>query len=370
MPGRKRLLFDLRSDARHLLGQLKEEFELIPIAPKAAIGNPPPAANDRVMVADRKLEIPFAHFFSDHWPAVAGMIAHVEAVKPDAIVLWNTVLPAQAAAALTARKLHIPCVEINHWRISTRLVSHFEDQPAASHIVCAQEYDDFATERGTRCERLVFGQPHYDTYGPYDQAEVRRRLGLPADAKIVVKTSTWTHHLSMWSDAEYRQVHEGSMVGALSVLQEDHDDVVVVWTFRGKQRQGALPRIGHQLVRSGLAEDRLFLTDDESLDDLIRAADLVLCQKSGAAVDALMLETPSVVVDFKPNLDCWAWEEHGMTPARETGEIVPAVEDLLYDTNTRTLALDQMRDQRVYYGGTGDAGARTVQWLKEKLCAS
>lgn len=374
MKGKPKIIFDLRADARTVLEQLREPFDMVPLESRDSLApNPPMYAPHEVRIGDQAFRVPFGNVVDVHYKAVCGAIAYVDAIQPDAMLLWNTCLPVHAALALAGRKAGIPVLELNHWRVSTRLVAHFEDQPLASHIVCAQEYDDFATERGTTCERLVFGQPSYDDWVPpkrTQRMERRVQLGLPEDARIIVMGKTWTHHLSMWSDAEYAYAAEGAIVGALGSLQADNKDIICVWSFRGNNTPEALRKVSHHCVRAGMAEDRLFLTDDTDVKDLATIADLVVTPKSGFAVDALMMETPSVMVDFRPNFDGWATEERGLSHATDPDEIQGAIMGILHDDDIRGLTLEQQRENRAYFGGTGDATARLIAWLKENTCAS
>lgn len=357
---RPAILFDLRADCRPLRDELRQSFDLIPLAPLTPLSQAPVWTT-----ADPIGDPPIQKILDELWPQVAGAVAYVQALdpKPVACILWNTCNPLQAATALACRKVGIPTYEINHSRIATRLVGHFECGSLADHVVCSEHFDEFLRSYG--CEQgLVLGQPGYDTWKPRDKAEVREELGLPPEGLLILKTSTWLHCYSEWIAGDYYDAHEIAINSALAQLQQEYG-AQILWTTRGPYPKEQKEKLGSSLIaKYGLEPGSVLITDDTPIRDLVDAADLVLSQKSGVAIDAVMSRRPALQIDFRPPADDWAYPDRGVLIAHNLDEVLPLSRQLL---NGWPEHAKQQVDNTRYWGGTGDAGHRLVERILETL---
>ncbi len=348
-----RLLIDMRADCRHVLDGLKEDFDIIALAPTTAIGDPPVWRG--ADPTDRTQEA-----LNAHWPSVAGAVAFVQTLdpKPVAAIFWQTVLPLAAAAALACRERGIPTYEINHSRIATYQPGHFECGSLADHVVCSDHFADFLKTNG--CYRsLRLGQPAYDCWPPRAKEDVRAQLNVPPGGFYVLKCSTWIHGYSEWSCHEYFEAHEMAIVKALVRLQQKMG-ITVLWSTRGKVPDWYREKLGNNLMQHGFDPGGLLITDDEPIKDLVDASDLVISQKSGVAVDAVMSKRRSVMADFRPLADEYVWPNKGVTMARSPDQLLAYCEGMLGGEYDAALEKEWADDARTYWGGTGDAGDQLI----------
>lgn len=357
---RPTVLIDLRADCRPLLNELTQSFDIIPLAPLAPLSSAP-VWTDTDPIGDPPLQ----QILDGLWPQVGGAVAYVQALepKPTACILWNTCNPLQAATAIACRDRGIPTYEINHSRIATRLVGHFECGSQANHVVSSRHFVDFLASNG--CDQgLALGQPGYDLWQPRDKSEVREALGLPSEGTLILKTSTWLHCYSEWIAGDYYDAHEVALNTALGQLQKKYG-AQILWTTRGLYPDEQKQKLCDGLVdRYGIEPGSVLVTDDTPIRDLVDAADLVLSQKSGVAIDAVMSQRPALQVDFRPPADDWAYLDRGVLIAHNLDEVMPLASSLLEGNPEFN---QQQIDNRRYWGGAGDAGHLLVERILETL---
>ena len=356
---RPRILFDLRADCRALYHQLEIDYAMVPFSPKATLAADPPVLdNCKWRYAGRSYTLDETSMVEAHWPAVTAAVAFVQSLDPAPVcaIFWNTVLPAHAAAALACRERGIPVFEVNHNRLETPLVGHFEIHSAADYLVGGQGAADNRVALGGNAINLTLGQPGYDTWEPRDRELVRMDLGLPIDRKYILKTATWTHGYSVWSDPGLHAQGEQIILAVLAELQS-REDYSLLWTTRGKIDQGEVAR---HLVAAGFDPKQLFITDDTPIRDLVDAADVVFSHRSGVAIDGIMSERPALMFDVRPMLQDDG--EYGIWTVKEPDTAAQILEEMLHNPNPFTACQKAYRE---YWGGTGDSGERLVEFIGE-----
>jgi len=354
-----RILFDLRADCRALYHQLEDRYEMVAFSPKATLAcDSPVLDNFKWRYSGRTYSLDEEAMVDRHWAAVTAAVAFVQSLDPapKAAVFWNTVLPCHAAAALACRARNIPVFEVNHNRLETPLVGHFEIHSAADYLVGGTGAADNRRRLGGNAINLDIGQPGYDTWEPRDRELVRMDLGLPMDRKYILKTSTWTHGYSVWSDPGLHAQGEHIILGILAELQS-REDYSLLWTTRGKVDQEEAAR---HLVSAGFDPNQLFITDDTPIRDLVDAADVVFSHRSGVAIDGIMSERPALMFDVRPMLQDDG--ELGIWTAKEPDTAAQMLEEMLHRPEPFT---DRQKEFRTYWGGTGDAGKRLVEFIGE-----
>lgn len=312
----------------------------------------------------RGLEGPAKEVIKDEWDAVRGAIdaidEFVEKYHPVAALLWNSVQPAYAAAALTFRRNGVPVIEVCHWRISTTLLGHFENDPLADYLICSKEIAEFHEGQNAKTSCRPFGQIGFATWTHRKKEEARRYLQLPTNGKWILATSSWTHSLSNWSDPAYDIEHNAAIFDALSRLQEA-EHLNILWSTRGRD-----PKITGNFL-SSLGLKNLHVTSDNHIKDLIDAADVVVSQKSGALVDAVVQGRPVLMVDFKPNSDFYRFKNKGILRAQSHNEVETELATLLSSPRVVSNQLKQQKKWREWFGATGTVAKDTADFI-EKIC--
>lgn len=355
----RRILFDLRADCRALYHQLELEYEMVPLAPKATLYADVPLLDTVAWRhGGQTYTLDEGEMVARHWPAVSAAVAFVQALDPApvAAVFWNTVLPGHAAAALACHARGIPVFEINHNRLETPLVGHFEIHAAADYLVGGIGAADNRRQLNGNAINLDFGQPGYDNWLPRDRATIREDLGLPLDRKYILKTATWTHNYSVWSNPGLHAQGENIILAVLAELQT-REDYSLIWTTRGKVDQEL---VGEHLVAAGFDHERVFITDDTPIQDLVDAADVVFSHRSGVAIDGLMSERPALMFDVRPMLQDDG--ERGIWTAKEPDTASQILQEMLLNPDP---FIKQQKIYRKYWGGVYNAGEKLVDFIGE-----
>lgn len=360
-----RILFDLRSDCRQLYHKLDDlGHEMVPFDPR------PPLQEEAVTEVrpvynfnGRRIEVDMGPPLGPHRTAIRSAELFLDALspKPDACILWNTALPIHAGLALACRTRSIPVYEINHNRLETPLVGHFETHSLADYLVCSQHAAKHRRAASCSAYLLEFGQPAYDDWEPVDAEVARKAGGLDVEGPVILKTSTWVHPYSFWSESRFHTAHEAAMLSVLPVLfQKRPFDLLV--TARGRLQPAQREALAQMWVQAGLPADRIFVTDDTPIKDCVDMADLVVSQRSGVAVDAVMSHRPAIMADFRPQFALRA--EPPITKATNQQGLFDLADELLGQPARKPEWYEQFR---AYWGGTNTAAEDLVWHLQEKV---
>jgi hypothetical protein len=351
------LLVGLRLDCSSLSTELAMRFQLIPFPPSA-----PETLQHFHAPSTVVMGVDVAQFVHNNWNSVTAAIAATHTLidqhKPVGCVLWNTVQPQMAAVALTCRKRKVPVFEINHWAISTYLVGHFEDSPLADAVYCSKEYANFV---GVDVPVRMFGRPQYDKWETEERHIARQKIGIPVEGPYVLVTTTWSHYLTEWSGSEWNVLHQEEVITLLSALQRRVPGLKVIYTSRFPNTAQS---ISARLGEAGLVAH---VTDDTHIMDLINAADVVVCQKSGVIADSLCLGRPVICVDYRPQVDYPQWKRFGARLARNKRQIARQIVMFL----TKPRAVERLEsltgDARDWFGWQPGC-SKTIAEDIEKLC--
>ncbi len=302
------------------------------------------------------------------WSQVAGTLDGLEYVD-DLVgcVVWNSIQPTTRALCLAVQKRGLPAFEIDHGAFSTYLHGHFECDPAADHIFCSPEHNEFLYNYGYTGTTYLTGRPAYDHWKPLDRIETRKRLKLPPFQPMVLRTTTWTHPMSRWSDAQMVTTgpEEAFLRSYLAV--QNVFPMTLVYSVRPN-----LPlnpqEISLDMERIGI-ETGFVTKEDPPLYDLLQAADVVVSPKGSAAVEAVLLDKPAIVVDPRPQLDSWAWEERGILACRDMDELPHMILRCLSDEATQDKLAKERPAAKDWFNGPGRA-AESIAKEITKLCSS
>lgn len=372
-PSKPCLLIALRMDCARLMLELEKHFTLV-----AFPGTAKPPIQDYHIPSTTIQGIDIAQFLADNYNGVAAAVATtnrlIDEHKPVGCVLWNTAQPHRRATARACQTRGVPVFEINHWAISTYLIGHFECQPAADFIYGSPEFANFLSHHRFKTvlkpigrgldEKpwiLQFGRPQYDTWTVTDRLAARRELGLPPEGPVVLVTSTWTHHLTAWSDSEWSFHHQADIMQTLKMVQDQLPQLKVIWTTRFA---GTAATWAGRLSSAGLEAQ---VTDDEPLSKLIAAADFVVTQKSGVIADALVLGRPVICVDYRPQSDSFMWRPYGALHANSFKKLVRYVLMLLKKPRAREIVESGREAARKWFGYVeGGCSAAIAKDIKQR----
>ncbi len=222
-----------------------------------------------------------------------GIVDQILDSRPEAVILWNTVLPEQAAAAIAARSLGIPVYEIQHSRLGTPLVGHFERGSLATKMVCSPHMAEVMTEVDSP---WTIGCPVYDNIFP----RVPKETG--DDRKKILVTGTYGNDYHAFTGPEIVRTIQEAVLSAMSqcsryFVEQGQEPPVFIWSVL---RNSADAEMLDMFRRFGVDPECVLLPDTEDIFALLEAADAVLCPRSGVAVDGLAKGHRPVVVDTRP----------------------------------------------------------------------
>lgn len=355
------LVAHLRADNESLIPHLKPHFNLR--SGPAVIEDTPPIPREE---PDSRFSYP--EIFEHGWSSIAHIIdAMYNVERLSGVLVWNSVQPGPRAMCRVAQARGRPAFEIDHGCLATYLHGHFEADFAADHVFCSPEHKRFLDAYGYQGTAHVTGRPIYDGWEPMSQTEARARLGISIDGPMVLHTTTWTHAMSAWSDPEYQARAEVKIVEAMQIVQ-----AVAPCAFMTSLRPMSPmspETLGKNLEGCGLQD--VLVCKEEPYYLQLCAADLVVAPKSSAAAEAVIADRPAMILDFRPQLDSYLWEDKGILPAREPEAKVIAEQIIacMKDEGLRRRMAEQRVAGRAWFNGPGDA-ARAITQKMVEICYS
>jgi len=305
------------------------------------------------------------HTISSNWPFLTQFIDALH-LQEDlvGVVGWNSSQIHLRALCLAAKEIGIPSFEIDHGCMATYLHGHFEADPVADHIFCSPEHAEFLRAYGYNGEVHETGRPLYDTWEDMSTTEARARIGLSIDGPVVLHTTTWCHEYSAWSDEDYVSRSEGALVAAMQIVQSV-EPCAYIHSLRGGS-PSTEEMVGHFLEEAGIAD--AIVTKDHNLQQLIPCADVVVAPKGSAAAEAVIAGKPAIILDFRPQLDDWAWKKKGIIASRKEDPKLIAEDILkcLVDPSTIENLEAERRDGRLWFNGPGNAAEKIAEIMVEK----
>jgi surface carbohydrate biosynthesis protein (TIGR04326 family) len=245
--------------------------------------------------------------------------------RVQAVVLSEEMYRPSMPLLAAASNLGIPTVGVQH---GTLMPAHLIYTLPSGHVRHAPAPDYFAAYGSYARETLsvhgafpadrvwITGAARLDPLvnRPLDPAAARAALGLPADKKIVVlATQTFA-----WFTAAIR---------AVLTAMRDHPDAVLCVKKHPSTRAMPLQAIAALGAEIGAPDVRGFTGD---IDLLLSASDVWISASSTTILEATLMGTPSICVNFSGEPDGYPYVEDGASlPGRSVDELAASLSHLL-----------------------------------------
>lgn len=293
--------------------------------------------------------------------------AALEHFRPDAVCLYAESSGWGRAALVACRQAGVPTVAVQHGIVYPKYFSYRHEpdehacpRPDRTAVFGAAARRLLTTLGGYAPESLVLtGSPRFDDLlgaaRAWDRDETRRRLGVAPHERLVVVASRFR---------AIRDTHAsiGSAFAGLVRAVEGMPDVRAV--VKPHPAEGGE---GYAAVLDSAGARRFTLVDPrEDLMHLLHAADVLVTVESLAAVEALVLGRPVVVLNMPTHLAdlVAAGAALGVAEGADPGETLAAV----LSPGTVRERLDRARDAylgELAMGVDGGATARIVALVRE-----
>jgi len=357
---RKTLIVGLRGDNLNIVAPLQEHFDMVPTG--TAVQQYPPFPSKIGSHSFRYPEI-----LASYWENAIQYIDTVMEWGDDlaGVLVWNSVQWPYRALCLAARARGLPAFEIDHGCLATYMHGHFETMPAADHIFCSPEHAAFLRAYGYEGNLYETGRPQYDTWKDTPQFSARAALKIPFEGPLVLKTTTWTHNLSAWSDPAYEARAEGAIVAAMRIVQLVQPTAFMLSLRTDSEEQQKMR--GDLLAQNGIHDVIVARADEANLEQLLPCADVVLCPKGSAAAEAVIAGRPAIIVDFRPQLDEWAWRGKGIIACRtdDPAKIAEQILACMHDSETITRLEAERMEGKLWFNGRGNASQEIARIMRE-----
>lgn len=291
----------------------------------------------------------------------------LDALAPGVVVTYAEAGGWGRALVLEARRRHIPAIGLQHGFIYRHWLNYLHEpdemQPSAANAADrgfplpdrTLVYDRFAARHLVHAGRfpedavLVTGGPRLDAFvetarrlTAEDRERVRARIGAQAGQHVVVVAT------------KYSQMRPAfhALVEAVARMP----DVQLVVKCHPAETPGPYQRA------AGSVPNIVVAPADADLAALVAIARLVVTVNSTAAIEAMPLEVPALIVALPNNLSPFV-EAGAVEGARTLEEIGPALTALLYDEERRSrLARGRQAFMEQYaIGSDGRAASRAAE---------
>ena len=314
-----------------------------------------------------KYAAPFEH--ANRVPSIIDgfLDAHAKH-KFDAVLLWSDAPTLQRCIALAARHVGVPSFEVTHGATQTYRQGHFEVNSHVDKILSPGQHEvdfrRFYAQGDWNC--IVTGKPSLDWLGTLDKAAARSamrgKFGIPEDRPCILYAMTWRHPFSVWErDTDH---------GELAVLQA-HMNLLPVcnpyliikphYAVGSEEYAAAVTR----MCNDNRITDFGVMTGDPTFPLL--CADLVVTHKSSIMVEAILLDLPVVMFEFREYNDFAWFQNKGAELVEKREDLLPAMTRALLDNGTRRRLATERQEAKHYFNGPcdGKAGQRCVKAIEE-----
>jgi hypothetical protein len=293
------------------------------------------------------------------------MAAVLAAVRPAVVCLYAESSGWGRAALAACRAAHVPAVAVQHGIVYANYYSYVHDLDEAAcprperTAVFGEEARRLLLEMGhyPAHELVMTGSPKLDqlqeSARTWDAAATRAELGVPAGERLVVVASRFRG---------IRRTHQ-SIGSALPALLRALEALGVRTVIKPHPAEGA-EDYARVLRDTGATRARIVPAGADLLR-LLHAADALVTVESLAAVEALVLERPVVVLNAPTNLRAMVEAEVALgVPVG--AEPTDALRRALFDEATReTLRAARARYRpQIAYGADGGATARILALVR------
>lgn len=213
------------------------------------------------------------------------------------VVLGEDVTSFGKAAAQWAHARSVPSIVLSHSVFLGRAYTVHADVVADSMTLFGPRGSVSYVENGIPANRMVLtGNPAWDCYAslvpqkPQIRNEVRKQLGLPADAPLVVFATTWSAYLTTCSDPNAHASSLEAVARAVKSLRDRGIPVALIVKER-PSNDAVLGRATDILSAHGI-DDALVM--HAGLAELLIAADVAISVDSNVSVEAAIARTPAI----------------------------------------------------------------------------
>lgn len=167
-------------------------------------------------------------FLYNRLPQVATLMAVVDYISPDVVVLHNDVEPLTRIVALWAQARRIPCLHVPHavYLNAGRGVAGTDvhDLITASHLAASGEYQkEWYVERGFDPEKIrITGLLNFDKMSKVvpNKGRARHLLGIDGDGPVITYASSWRQDTNLLGCHDGVETTTRMVIAAAKALPE------------------------------------------------------------------------------------------------------------------------------------------------------
>ena len=264
----------------------------------------------------------FWFYYSVQFPRLVKYIEtgkRVQEIEKPAVVVFlaDGPVPSRTFAAV-AEKLQVPTVLISHG-IYFPIEAYI---PKCKHVaVWGPKFKDYMILKGLDAQQVaVTGAPNYDALTKLDSKEdLRRELCLP-ESKTIVTFATQPFSDQIRKELTYEVLRSTKDLNEVLLIIKPH------------------PRENLNLYRKFLREsdadispDKIILMRGVDISKLLKASDLLITVNSTVALEASVIGTPVLTLNFTEQKDLFYSQEGGAVGIEKTEALTDIVYKALYD---------------------------------------
>ena len=278
--------------------------------------------------------------------------------KPEVVVfLADGPVPSRTFSKV-AEKLQVPTILLMHGiHPPTKIYI-----PTSKYVaVWGPKFKDYNISKGLNKQRVtVTGAPNYDALTKLESKEdLRREIGLPvSDLIVTFATQPFSEQIRReWTYAVLRSMNQ---------LNE------VLLIIKPHPREN--PKIYRKFLRefdADISQDKIRLLQEVNTSKLIKASDLLLTVNSTVALEANVIGTPVVTLNFMEEKDLFYSQEGGAIGVENPEALTDVIHKALYDEKFREkifINQNEFLQKYISYkdGGGAERAANLVMLVVEE----
>jgi CDP-glycerol glycerophosphotransferase (TagB/SpsB family) len=314
---------------------------------------------------DNAADLPEPFKYGNQIPSVIDTVLDMKDI--DAVMVWTDAPAKQRSMVLAARHLGIPSFEITHGAANTYRQGHFECKSYVDWVLAPGQHErDFRTFYGGDNNVEVIGKPSLDWTNNVPWRlfgeDARVRFKVPKRRPVILYAMTWRHNFSTWE--RDKDVGDVEVVQAHMNLQPVCKPFLIIKPHYVKGSKDTCDQIRKWGDDNGL-ENFSVMSGDPMI--ALSMCDLIVTHKSSIAVEAMLLDKPCVMFDFRARNDFPWFQGYGIECVSKRDEMYPAIARCLLDKPTRRRLAHERPRGREYFNGAcdGKAGERAVAFIEK-----
>ena len=220
-----------------------------------------------------------------------------------ALVVWEDFQPHGVGLVDAANRLKIPTIMLTHGSVLGLKPGNFGNATCAKYVCATWAIRDMYRAMKQEIEVIPTGIPQYDPFFGVDKDFLRvanrKDLGWSLDKPVITWVGTWNGNRTSWQPNEH--LYFRAFVEAFKALREI-DSSVQLNVCPHPNSNIPLEWYKTTLETNGISSGYKVLPDGTEL--WITGSDLLVGAVSSVMTLGLLLDIPSVILDFKP------WHEH------------------------------------------------------------